>query len=65
MTKAGTGDILSGILGGLLAQKREKIFESACAASYINKKAGELTKKKSSLLATDLLDKIGDVVDKV
>lgn len=64
MTKAGTGDVLAGILGGLLAQKPDEIFKAACSASYINKKAGELTKKKSSLLATDLIEKIGEIVDK-
>ncbi|MEM0465367.1 MAG: NAD(P)H-hydrate dehydratase [Candidatus Pacearchaeota archaeon] len=65
MTKAGTGDVLAGILGALIAQKpdKENIFDAACAASYINKKAGEMSKKKSSLLATDLIEKIGEVVD--
>ncbi len=61
MTKAGTGDTLAGILGSLIAQGNP-LFLSACAAAYINGKAGELTKKKTSLLASDLLDKISKVV---
>lgn len=64
MTKGGTGDCLAGILGSLIAQK-PLLFEAACAAAFINGKAGELTKKKSSLLATDLIEKIGEIVDSV
>jgi len=61
MTKGGTGDTLAGILGSLIAQNNS-LFNSACAAAYINGKAAELTKKKTSFLATDLLEKIGKVV---
>lgn len=61
MTKGGTGDTLAGILGSLIAQKNS-LFNSACAAAYINGKAGELTKKKISLTATDLLEKISKIV---
>jgi len=61
MTKGGTGDVLTGIIGSLIAQNNS-LFLSACAAAYINGKAAELAKKKTSLLATDLLDKISKVV---
>jgi len=61
MTKGGTGDTLAGIVGSLIAQGND-LFISACAAAYINGKAGELTKRKASLVASDLLDKIGDIV---
>jgi len=61
MTKGGTGDVLAGICGSLIAQGND-LFESACAAAYINGKAGDLTKKKISLTAIDLVEKIGDVV---
>jgi len=61
MTKGGTGDTLAGILGSLIAQNNS-LFNSACAAAYINGKAGEFTKKKTSLLATDLLEKISKIV---
>ena len=40
MTKGGTGDILSGICAGFLAQSG-KLFESAKHAAYINGKLGE------------------------
>jgi hydroxyethylthiazole kinase-like uncharacterized protein yjeF len=62
MTVGGTGDALAGILGSLIAQGNG-LFDSACAAAYINGKAGELTKRKSSLITSDLIEKIGKVVD--
>ncbi len=39
MTKGGTGDVLSGLVASLYA--KNDAFLSACAASYINKKAGD------------------------
>ncbi len=63
MTVGGTGDTLAGILGSLIAQKNS-LFDSACAAAYINGKAGELTQRKASLTATDLIEKISEIVDK-
>lgn len=64
MTKGGTGDTLAGITGSLIAQGNS-LFDSACAATYINGKAGEMTKRKNSLVASDLLEEIGKIVDKV
>lgn len=64
MTVGGTGDTLAGILGSLIAQGNS-LFDSACAAAYINGKAGELTRKKSSLVASDLLENIGKIADSV
>ena len=59
MTKAGTGDMLAGICGAMLAMGA-KPFEAACAAAYINGLAGDIVAKKSgqSLLASDLLAEI-------
>lgn len=63
MTKGGTGDVLAGIAGSLLAQGND-LFDSALAAAYISGKAGDLAaeNKKQSLLATDVIDKIEDVL---
>jgi len=61
MTVGGTGDVLSGILGSLIAQNNN-LFNSACASAYINGLAAELSKKKSSLIATDLLKQIEKIV---
>lgn len=59
MTKGGTGDTLAGICGSLLAQGIEP-FTAACAAAYINGKAGDLAAKdrKQSFMASDLVDNI-------
>ncbi|HSA98889.1 MAG TPA: NAD(P)H-hydrate dehydratase, partial [Candidatus Nitrosotenuis sp.] len=59
MTVGGTGDVLSGLVAGLLARNRNPI-ESAAAASYINGMAGKMAQKKNGLhiVATDLIDNI-------
>ena len=64
MTVGGTGDTLAGICGALLARKIEP-FESACAACFINGKAGELAAKKfkEGLMASDLLEEIPKVIE--
>ncbi len=63
MAKGGTGDTLAGICGALLARGCN-IFEAAQAASYINKKAGEIAtqKLKDSLTAADLINSIPEVL---
>jgi NAD(P)H-hydrate epimerase len=63
MTKGGTGDTLVGICGALLA-RGTKPFDAACAAAYINGKAGELAAKKyrESLMAENLLNEIHKVI---
>jgi hydroxyethylthiazole kinase-like uncharacterized protein yjeF len=63
MTKGGCGDTLTGICGAFLARGSDK-FTAACAAAYINGKAGELASKKygESLLPTDLIEEIHKVI---
>lgn len=63
MTVGGTGDILAGICGSLLAQKVNP-FDAACAAAYINGRAGDLAarSKKQALMASDLLNYIEKVL---
>jgi len=59
MTVGGTGDVLSGIVAGLLARNRNSLG-AAAAAAYINSQAGKIVQKKLGLhmAATDLLDVI-------
>jgi len=62
MTVGGTGDVLSGIIAGLLGRNRNA-FESASAAAYINGLAGKMIQKKFGLhmVATDLIEVIQNV----
>ncbi len=56
MTHGGTGDVLAGIVAGLMAQGND-LFTSARIAAYVNGKAGELLCKKLGFgyLASDLV----------
>jgi hydroxyethylthiazole kinase-like uncharacterized protein yjeF len=59
LTVGGTGDTLAGVCGSLLAQGVD-LFTAACAAAYINGKAGDIAAKKlkQSIIATDLIKAI-------
>ncbi|MDH3312360.1 MAG: NAD(P)H-hydrate dehydratase [Nitrosopumilus sp.] len=59
MTVGGTGDVLSGLVAGLLSKNRNSL-ESAAAATFINGLAGKAVQKKLGLHMTsmDLLDAI-------
>lgn len=58
MTKGGTGDVLAGLVASLYC--KNDAFISACAGSYINKKAGEALEARVGLYfnASDLADEI-------
>jgi NAD(P)H-hydrate epimerase len=58
MTKGGTGDVLAGLVASLYC--KNDAFLSACAGSYINKKAGESLEKKIGTYfnASDLASEI-------
>ena len=60
---AGTGDVLSGIIGTYLAKKQNP-FDSAVAGAWIHGKAGNLVVKEKGyhLLASDLLKKIPTIL---
>src|SRR3989338_6276748 len=58
MTKAGTGDVLAGLVVGFLA-KTQDLFKSAVAGSFINGYVGDqlLKKKKGySFIASDIVE---------
>ena len=63
MTVGGTGDVLSGLVAGLLSKNRNSL-ECAAAASFINGLAGKAIQKKLGLHITsmDLLDEIPNVM---
>ena len=67
MASAGTGDILSGIIGSLLCQGM-KPLEAAVCGTYIHGAAADIMCKKISrtaLIATDLLDGMKEVFLKI
>jgi NAD(P)H-hydrate epimerase len=63
MTVGGTGDVLSGLVAGMLSKNRNTL-ESAAAATFINGLAGKAVQKKLGLHMTsmDLLDAIPSVM---
>ncbi|MGI0010023.1 MAG: NAD(P)H-hydrate dehydratase, partial [Nitrosopumilaceae archaeon] len=63
MTVGGTGDVLSGLVAGMLSKNKNPV-ESAAAAVFINGKSGVLAQRKYGLhmVATDLLEFIPDAM---
>ena len=64
LSKAGTGDVLCGILGTLLAQEVDR-FDAACIAVHLHGRAGEIAGRKigqRSVLARDVIDAIPDAI---
>lgn len=63
MAKAGTGDVLSGVCAGILAQMGDP-FKSACAAAYLCGKVAELLEKKMgrTFIASDIVNNLHKVL---
>jgi len=67
MAKAGAGDVLSGVIGGLLAQKIEP-FLAAIAGAYIHGLAGEMASLElgmTSVLANDISLNISGALEQI
>ncbi len=64
MTVGGTGDLLTGLVGGYLAQKTEP-FYAACSAAYLNGRAGDKVSEKKGyhIMPEDLLYEISVVIE--
>jgi len=64
MSVGGTGDVLSGIIGALLAQKADA-FEAAVAGAFVNGAAGDFVVSEigNHMVASDLLDWIPAVLN--
>jgi len=65
MATGGSGDILTGMIAGLLAQFPNDIENAVCAAVYLHGRAGELGAAElgeKSLIATDLLRYLGQAM---
>jgi ADP-dependent NAD(P)H-hydrate dehydratase / NAD(P)H-hydrate epimerase len=58
MSTGGTGDILTGMVSGMIAQHPKDVFKSVCAAVHLHGLAGDVMRERvgeHSLVATDLL----------
>lgn len=67
MATAGTGDVLTGMIAGLLAQGLAP-WEAACAATYVHGLAGDLAADvigQTSLMAGDVIDHIPDALTNI
>ncbi|HSQ49261.1 MAG TPA: NAD(P)H-hydrate dehydratase, partial [Candidatus Deferrimicrobiaceae bacterium] len=64
MTVGGTGDVLSGVVGGLLAQKVDA-FEAAVAGAFVNGAAGDFVANEIGfhMVATDVIEWIPRVLE--
>jgi NAD(P)H-hydrate epimerase len=60
MATGGSGDVLAGLLAGLVAQGLSP-YDAACAAVYMHGRAGDLLawrKSQAGLAASDLIEEI-------
>lgn len=68
LARAGTGDVLAGLITGLLAQKLNP-YDAAVAGAYIHGKAGLLATEKlgttASVLASDVINAVPEIINKL
>ncbi len=65
MATAGSGDVLSGVMGALLSHKMSS-FKTACTGVYLHGLAGDATAKefgKSAMTASDIAQHVGDFLE--
>lgn len=58
LSTAGTGDVLSGIIGSFIGQNQDKITEATATAVYLHGLSGTMAKKKigeRSVIASDII----------
>jgi len=68
MATGGTGDILTGIVAGMLAQNPKREFEAVLAAVYLHGLAGDIARERlgeHSLVATDLVKTLPEAFSRV
>lgn len=69
MTKAGTGDVLAGLVAGFLAQMvkqkpkrllKNMLFDAACLGAYVNGKTGDYLRRRKgrTFIASDLVENV-------
>ena len=66
MAKGGSGDVLSGFIGGVVATKTDCLAECVASACYIFGKAGEIAQSKESaytVTAMDIISELGNAIN--
>jgi len=67
LASAGTGDVLTGVIAGLVAQGLS-LFDAAACGVYLHAEAGEMVKAKlgdAGMIASDLLPVLPEVIKKL
>ncbi len=68
MASAGSGDVLTGIITGLLGYQQDNILFTVCLGAFINGLAGEIAAKKFgeiSMLSSDTISSIPDAIMRI
>jgi ADP-dependent NAD(P)H-hydrate dehydratase / NAD(P)H-hydrate epimerase len=68
MSTGGTGDILTGMIAGMLAQNPQREFEAVLAAVYLHGLAGDVAREsvgEHSMVATDLMKTLPEAFRRV
>lgn len=67
LATAGSGDVLSGIVGSFVGQNPNQVFEACCTAVYLHGLSGVLAKEKigeRSLIASDIIRYLPEAIKK-
>ena len=62
LAKGGSGDVLAGLLGGLVAQQPDQLFEMAALAVFIHGYAAESARQdlgETGMRSTDVIERLG------
>jgi hydroxyethylthiazole kinase-like uncharacterized protein yjeF len=68
MATGGTGDVLTGIVAGMIAQNPQRVIEAVTAAVHLHGLAGDIaceTMGEQSLVATDLIRALSEAFQRV
>ena len=68
MAKAGSGDVLSGILASITVNNAHQLLKASAGAVYINGLAGDLARDKNNevtMLASDTADNVREVLNNI
>lgn len=68
MATGGTGDILTGIVAGLMAQNPNRVFEAVIGAVYLHGLAGDIAREyvgEQPLVATDLIKTLAYAIRRI